>query len=867
MAIDPEEVAYQVASLYFEAEAAIVEAVGQALLKTAEVPTWKMQAVTAQQALSKESRAAMAAAGSADLWEGTAGAAYASNPATLGLLDWHAQHGSKMPSTQAKAAVGAVATELADALSAVNRSILRRVDDVYAQVVGRAVGLVAAGGSYTTRVQAAQRAMDELAQRGIGTFVDRSGRPWRLGDYVDMATRTGLANAQIAGHEAALAESGLDLVVVHPGPRACPVCDKWARKVLTINGQPGTHEVVNEVTGKTMKVHVDATLAQARADGFQHPNCRCSIRAFIPGVTTKESIKRPPYDEAAYKAQQKQRALERQVRDARMRQVATVDPAQRADAAKAVARARGALKEHLAGHPALKARPDRVSIGKRFAPTDLELDNLVAASKSTTATKGITTIQQVEAAYAKFGQSPEAYKVLDAFTESVQALGIDPSSVGQHVTDAVSKGLATWHAAKAPGHKHPQALLDAESDGAPSGLVAAAKALDEYLENPEEVLWGKYQQAKSTLGYTTSEIKAFLDDPGSWKPAAGGTWKPGQGGGGVSTNDLQAAKAAKAAQEAEEAALEKATLAMAKYLKGKDEGVKGGDLGVLAGEAAEALQEYQALTAQGAAVAHKLVMAKAEALYKAGKVESTASATAASREAAEQAAREWRNSLPVPLQDERGVYAPEVFDNPDMMGTRSRLPAAVTWEDRTYTQQEKDALEWYTGSAHRYLNRDLRRGGDLEGEHERMTALMDSAFEKAPESTEPFMVARGVDGGAMQAMLEAAGYSGPEVGFWNLEELVGKTLMDKGFTSTSYYRDNGSPTDTAAFKTNVLLRIVVPPGSKSLELEGITKHKGEREVLLPRDTQYEVVRVTYEKGQAVGSHWARVDVVAHQRNR
>ncbi|MFE2530325.1 phage minor capsid protein [Streptomyces sp. NPDC059371] len=47
-----------------------------------------------------------------------------------------------------------------------------------------------------TRRQAIQTAVQRLTDRGITSFVDRSGRAWSMPSYAEMATRTAVGRAQ-----------------------------------------------------------------------------------------------------------------------------------------------------------------------------------------------------------------------------------------------------------------------------------------------------------------------------------------------------------------------------------------------------------------------------------------------------------------------------------------------------------------------------------------------------------------------------------------------------------------------------------------------------------------------------------------------
>lgn len=256
-----------------------------------------------------------------------------------------------------------LAREMNDTATAGLRGMLRAVDDVYRRIVGETVELVASRGM--SRRDALTTATRQFLRHGIPTFPDEKGRRWTIQGYVDMATRTGYANAQIRGHEDALDRAGLDLVVVQPGPRACPICDKWARKILSRRGGTGTRVTTDALTGKPTRVKVDDTLANARADGFQHPNCRCSLRAFIPGATDRSIIERPPFDAEGYQRQQQQRAIERGIREAKSIALVSesVGDTARAQQARArVAARQQALRDLLAANPALKRRNDREQV-------------------------------------------------------------------------------------------------------------------------------------------------------------------------------------------------------------------------------------------------------------------------------------------------------------------------------------------------------------------------------------------------------------------------------------------------------------------------------------------------------------------------
>lgn len=249
------------------------------------------------------------------------------------------------------AAVTTIAADVAARVTGLAPRVLRTVTDAYQEAVGVTVGNVTLG--VQTRRQAAQTVLDRLLGQGIGGFTDSADRNWRLESYTEMAVRTGAGQAAIAGHIDTLVASGQDLVHIIPGPRACPVCDYWAGKILSLTGTALT------IVAPGGRAEVDRTLEQARGDGFQHPNCRCNIGIYLPGVTATTTARPDP---SGYELQQEQRRLERRIRDAKRRQALALDDTAGAKADRRIRAAQADLRAHLVAHPELKRQRYREQV-------------------------------------------------------------------------------------------------------------------------------------------------------------------------------------------------------------------------------------------------------------------------------------------------------------------------------------------------------------------------------------------------------------------------------------------------------------------------------------------------------------------------
>lgn len=256
-------------------------------------------------------------------------------------------------------ALQAIGQELLGKVADASTQILRQTPDLYREVVARAVEQSTIGS--ITRKQATQQALDALLGNGI-TVAPSTGRGrMSLGDYVTMATRTASTNAAIAGHTQALADHGLNLVVIQLGPRPCEICDGWANKVLSTDGTTGTITTTDYSTGGTTQVRIEATLEQARAAGWGHPNCRCGIKAYIPGVT-KIDTRRLAWDKEGYEAQQEQRRLEREIRKAKTEAATAVDEVDAQAANQRVKDLQAQMRQHMDDHPYLKRQYSREQV-------------------------------------------------------------------------------------------------------------------------------------------------------------------------------------------------------------------------------------------------------------------------------------------------------------------------------------------------------------------------------------------------------------------------------------------------------------------------------------------------------------------------
>lgn len=249
------------------------------------------------------------------------------------------------------AAVRAYAAQSVGALESTHLNIFRSTQDAYRSVIVEAGRLGITGTE--TRIGVAQQALNRWADKGITGFIDKAGRNWDLASYAEMAVRTGSAHATVSGRFDKLQAEGEDLVIVSVSPEACPICEPWEGKILSISGDSDKYPSV----------------AEAEADGLFHPNCTHDTPPYVEGLTdvqTQEDLDK--YHEKSsedYKDRQAQRELERGIRHWKNREAAAMpsSPEAAAEARKQVNFYQARMREFIDATDRQR-QPEREQVGK-----------------------------------------------------------------------------------------------------------------------------------------------------------------------------------------------------------------------------------------------------------------------------------------------------------------------------------------------------------------------------------------------------------------------------------------------------------------------------------------------------------------------
>lgn len=204
----------------------------------------------------------------------------------------------------------AIIADLTERLDAADRTILRKANDAFVDIIGRTTALVA-NGTITYR-QAVQEEVENFAARGITSFVDAAGRNWEMSTYAEMATLTAIERATREGYVNTMQDYGYDLAIISAHAGACPLCVAWEDVIISVSGNNRDYP----------------SLSDAENGGCFHPRCLHFISTYYEGITeggrNAPREVQPPSE--AYSARAEKRNLERLERQWKRKMEAAITP-------------------------------------------------------------------------------------------------------------------------------------------------------------------------------------------------------------------------------------------------------------------------------------------------------------------------------------------------------------------------------------------------------------------------------------------------------------------------------------------------------------------------------------------------------------
>lgn len=222
-------------------------------------------------------------------------------------------------------------------------STLRLAEDKYREIMYRSQVFLSSGVS--TLPQAVDMAAKDFLHKGINSIKYSNGNNVNIATYAEMVLRTSNKKAYLTGQGDRMAEQGEYLVKVSSYGACSDTCLPWQGRVYFDDVYAG---------GKPDKNNTYPLLSTAMSEGLYHPNCRHRQSPYFEGIT---SDRKPLQDEKTIqmraRAEQKQRAIERKIREWKRVQAGSIDVANRQLATNKVTGWQKAMREHLDENPFL----------------------------------------------------------------------------------------------------------------------------------------------------------------------------------------------------------------------------------------------------------------------------------------------------------------------------------------------------------------------------------------------------------------------------------------------------------------------------------------------------------------------------------
>ena len=191
------------------------------------------------------------------------------------------------------------------------------VSDIVNRVQATQTALDIGAGETVTGVsswnQAVRHSIDRMKRDGITGFIDHGGHRWSAEAYTAMDIRTTVANTARSAVWETNQDFGNDLYLVSYHNGARPLCYPWQNKVISSTDNA---RIVTDLDGNEIPVWRQSDTSYGEPAGLFGINCKHYPSPFIPGVSLiRGEPQSPEENERTYEESQKQRALERKIRE------------------------------------------------------------------------------------------------------------------------------------------------------------------------------------------------------------------------------------------------------------------------------------------------------------------------------------------------------------------------------------------------------------------------------------------------------------------------------------------------------------------------------------------------------------------------
>ena len=172
-----------------------------------------------------------------------------------------------------------------------------------------------------SRVQALSRTVKQLAQEGITGYIDAGGHHWSPEAYMNMDIRTTVHNAYVQAQKERAAEYNVSTFQITSHAGARPLCAPYQGKFYSWDGSDGVLEDLHGNKHVYESIHATSYGQPAGIFGI---NCGHDPVTFVNGysIPRYEPTRDAEQNAKEYAESQKQRQLERNVRQAKLEAIA-----------------------------------------------------------------------------------------------------------------------------------------------------------------------------------------------------------------------------------------------------------------------------------------------------------------------------------------------------------------------------------------------------------------------------------------------------------------------------------------------------------------------------------------------------------------
>jgi len=237
--------------------------------------------------------------------------------------------------------------------------LLRSTNDIYRKVAAMVSEQQFKDGNIFTRRQMSQELLNQFADNGITGIVYKNGAKYSIDTYCEMLGRTITGRTALQASLNRYSELGYNLGIVSSHFRCCPLCEPYEGVILSLDGKNDKYP----------------SIWDAELQGLFHPNCKHSVSAFFEGITPpievrmdqaeRKLVNELGYKEAqkiTYMAQEKQRYIERKIRQWKRREMMSISQINKDRAKSKIKEWQSIQRNHLKENTFLKRQYSREQI-------------------------------------------------------------------------------------------------------------------------------------------------------------------------------------------------------------------------------------------------------------------------------------------------------------------------------------------------------------------------------------------------------------------------------------------------------------------------------------------------------------------------